>query len=404
MNYNPYTPKVKKAESDVAALTSALKGLESELSWFREFDAAGARENLQLEFSRMEAGSRESQNLNTEIDNLEKQIAELTLASKIGWERSHWPWASERRTAKKSWLKRLGQLSRQNSLRSNATDNENNARKSIDEISVDLDKFNAFNESIITEEISSLLQQIELGKKEISELKDEKGRIDLLIANQVKNIEEIDGKLSELNSKLSEAENMEERLSRANNGYERKLIHEKCAKQFDDGSPNKVIRQLTKEIGALKRNKRKIEDRITKTVTERGSQDIRSVVIDGSNLCYDGDMFIGLSALQKLCKEIPEDINIEVVFDGSILKSLGLRDAEQLYTRMAGIKVHLDDNPSGADEMILNAALKPTSYVISGDKFGDFADKPAVRENRVLRVRFINGTVQVRRMDISFEY
>ncbi|MHA2788798.1 hypothetical protein ACXZ66_06580 [Corynebacterium sp. S7] len=403
MNYNPYTVKVVNLKHDIADFTSALNRLESDLSWFKAFNAQTAEENLESENQNLKAGENESKEIKTKIRSLEKKIKKSEEELKPGWKLWNLLPTTERKRAKTALEQRHKQLARLNS-QLNTSNTKNNATKSkIAEIKNEIDRFNALDEDFIKSEISDLRHKIEVGQKEFSDLKDKEASINQLIEKQVAKLESIAQRIRGLNTELSKARTFEERLNSATNGYERRLIHEECEAAFGSGSPSKEIRRIMKQIESEERNQRKIENRI-QDIIEREGQDIQSVVIDGSNLCYDGDEFIGLSALRQLCEEIPEDIHVEVIFDGSILKTLGLRDERVLHDLLPGTKFHLDDNPSGADEMILDAASASTAYVISGDRFADFADKPVVKEDRVLRARFINGTVQIRRMDIRFEY
>ncbi|MGP5498095.1 hypothetical protein [Corynebacterium flavescens] len=404
MSYNPYTHKVKNLESEIAGYVLSLENLEADLVWFRGFDVRVAKELKESDDLKLKTGIDEAQDLRTKVEGSEGEIEALKNASKLGWKRSHWPLASERKRANqelKRWNTQLNELQSQlDTFESKNKETESH----LTQICEELDRFDSFNEDILVGEISKLQNQINNSEKELSDFKDKEQRTDRLIERLVLRIESLDRKLENLRSSLSEAEAMESSLSRASNSYERRQIHEKCETAFDDGSPSKVIRNLEKRIKTAEKDKKKITDQIDRLIYEREGQDIQSVVIDGSNLCYDKDRFIGISALRQLCEKIPVDIKVEVVFDGSILKTLGIRDTRELYKMMPGLSIHLDDNPSGADEMILNAASNSTAYVLSGDRFGDFAEKPAVREKRVLRVQFINGTVQVPRMDISFEY
>jgi hypothetical protein len=159
-----------------------------------------------------------------------------------------------------------------------------------------------------------------------------------------------------------------------------------------------IDRQLT----GVRRNVTKAQERVTKLAT-RGARVVRALVIDGSNVCYEGGTFIRLGALGPLCQQLSDSYNVTVVFDASIRRKLGGDDAA-LREALPGSKVHVVASRTLADETILAAAEDPFVYVLSNDRFAEYAEKPAVRDGRVLRHEILNGRILVHDLDVAASF
>lgn len=57
-----------------------------------------------------------------------------------------------------------------------------------------------------------------------------------------------------------------------------------------------------------------------------------------------------------------------------------------------------------ADELILDEARGANVFVISNDRFADFPDKQAVREDRIIRHEIVGDRVIVRDLKIDVEF
>lgn len=206
-----------------------------------------------------------------------------------------------------------------------------------------------------------------------------------------------------LNSDLQKANRFERQLGEANNSYEKIQIHRECEVNFGTGSPGRVIGKIQREIAGTARNMEKLERRLQQ-IGRRGALDVQKLVIDGSNLCYEADTLIGLFALRALCARLANDFEFIVVFDASIKEKLGVPRDDLLRSQLPGVTVHVAASRTGADEIILDAAQEPTTFVVSNDRFADFPEKPAVRDGRLLPHAIINGRVLVHDLSIDVEF
>lgn len=403
MNYNPYTSQVREVEARIATLVSTIDAHNEQHSWHRSFDATAAAQRLTEDTAVEKSYAIQVQETDVSMQALQKQIAELEEASKLGWNRARWLFASDRTKAKLHLVLQRKRLTTLETQKSTYIAEQNRTRESIATTNDALQHHASFDVAAADSRIAALRREIESSREELAVLQERKAARSQLIDAPFHKLQGVEQEIRSLEHDVAEAERMDRELSQAANGYERKLIHNKSQREFDDGNPRRVAERAMRKIPTKRREAEKLHRRIEELI-QRESQDIRSLIIDGSNLCYEGDKFIGLFAVRQLCEQISEEIELSVVFDGSILKKLGLLSEEALRAKMPGVTVHLIHDAVGADETILDAAASQTSYVISGDKFADFPEKAAVEGERVLSVEVINKRVLIPRLDINFEY
>ena len=209
--------------------------------------------------------------------------------------------------------------------------------------------------------------------------------------------------MSELESDMETVNRYQERLARASDSKERWEIHHECESRFGDGKPGKVADKIRKELPARRSERTKLERRL-RDIARRASLDVESLVIDGSNLAYAGDEFIGLFALRTLCAQLTPRYPVQVIFDASIRAKLGHREDATIFEQLRGLDVHVMGSKEAADELILDTAQARTAYVISNDRFADFPDKSAVQEGRIIRHEIVHDHVIVRDLGIDVEY
>ncbi len=205
--------------------------------------------------------------------------------------------------------------------------------------------------------------------------------------------------LAKLKSDLITAENLSKRIGRAENSYQRMLIHQECEKLFGVGAPSHIIGTLKKKIQSLEGKINKLLDRAKQTVVKL-DRNISMLVIDGNNLCHqngaNGRTFINLKALKPLIKVLKNKYKVQVVFDETIKRSL---DLHNIAARLELDDVHIVNGK--ADEFVLDLAQDSNAYVLSNDKFDDYFDKLAVIENRVLKYEMFNNYLRIYDLDVE---
>lgn len=225
--------------------------------------------------------------------------------------------------------------------------------------------------------------------------------------------DQLAGPLPELISKKRELSDFEGRLARALE-YQSRLdatsdktarwrIHKEREDDLGHTPLRDVIREAQRAIPPLQRAITKLEERVRDIVLDH-TRDIRKLVIDGNNLCYVDRDVVGLWPLREVLAHVDGQVEVRVFFDDSIVETLNLVCADQVYKMLPDARIRIAPPGTRADEEILDAADEPGAYVLSNDRFTDFPDKPAVRESRVLRHQIDDGRIKVRGLQLDTVY
>lgn len=246
-----------------------------------------------------------------------------------------------------------------------------------------------------------LANQLSQQKREVERISGRKHQVDDALAPIVAQIHDTKQKKSEAASTKSQAQSLDEELSNADTSYERAIAHQKCEEKFGTGSPKKVISQKDSEIRRLDRDLEKLQKR-AKTVADKAARNIKKLILDGNNLSYQGDIFIGLAALESLVPILANEYEIVLVFDASIRRALGSSDSDIRDVLGNYIQVHVVATSVKADETVLDlAGTDNTTFIVSNDRFAEFREKPAIRDQRVIRHEIVSGQVFIHDLGVS---
>ncbi len=202
-------------------------------------------------------------------------------------------------------------------------------------------------------------------------------------------IKQYQKELTILKRELQRAEQYEQQLNAATNSYERKLVHDKCEREFNESSPERVIRIKRNAQSHLEHSITKLEERLQR---ERESKakiaSYTHLVIDGNNLCYDGssNAFIGLDLLLALTRQLLSRYAVMVVFDATIMHRVdqNRREITDRFTAL-GADIHIVQKGTSADTIITRLAREPQVGVLSNDNYVDYSHEPVVREQRLIK-------------------
>lgn len=89
-----------------------------------------------------------------------------------------------------------------------------------------------------------------------------------------------------------------------------------------------------------------------------------------------------------------------IVFDASILRTYRYTKIQNSFSNE--VEVHIANDK--ADETILNLVEDETTFVLSNDKFKDFFDKKAVKNDQILSFKMIDDKVLIDDLDIVERY
>ena len=221
----------------------------------------------------------------------------------------------------------------------------------------------------------------------------------------------LDGERRLLANQISKAGQLVAQLEAASNGFERKQVHQACEAEFGSGNPGQVIIKLKRRLVYVRSSHGKVRKKMDE-VTRRHQLDVRTVVIDGSNLlngCGPGQTrcFLGLAALDVLVPElIAQDKRVIVYFDHGAPRTLHMSGAalRQHFTQWTQ-EVHIERAGVQADDSILATAdLDPHAYIISRDTFVDFAIQYPWLKERLLEPSVNHDRIFVHDMNIRLAF
>lgn len=122
-------------------------------------------------------------------------------------------------------------------------------------------------------------------------------------------------------------------------------------------------------------------------------------------LCSEGGRFLGLAALESLAPILARKYNVTHIFDANICRMLKLsnKDIEDRFS--AAERVNIVASKGKADETVLAVDDDdPHTFVLSNDRFGDYPDKLAVKEGRVLRHEIVGWAAYIHDLQIEAKF
>ncbi len=230
-----------------------------------------------------------------------------------------------------------------------------------------------------------------------------KEKLDDELSVPMSEFKKLEVRQSQLNQDIARAESFERELSSESNGYRRKQIHENCNSVFGESKPSRVVGAKRRELESVERNAKKLQGRMEE-IARRATLIIKTLLLDGNNLCYQQKNFIGIGALKAIAKKLSEGYGVTIVFDASIRRLLQMRDQDISAHFGDRVNVHIVAAGIKADETLLDSASAPDAYVISNDRFEDFPEKPVVRERRLIRHEILNGNIYIHDLKIEEQY
>lgn len=182
------------------------------------------------------------------------------------------------------------------------------------------------------------------------------------------------------------------------------MVHQECEKLLGEGSPKKVIRQSESQILRLERDLEKSKKRAIQ-IRVNVSRDIRKVIIDGNNMCYENGKFVGLPPVIESTKELQRKYKVIIIFDAAIRSQIKAGNQEIRGKFDHSVDVHVVATKQLADETILDIASNDDScYIISNDRFGEYQEKAAVKDDRLIRHEVVSGNVLIHGLNINVAY
>lgn len=398
MSHNPLASELAQAQATLAQLRATRHELDQELRWHAQFDPDRNGADLRALTDSHAALLAQVEDSQSRVRAAQAVLDERRTDASRGWNPARW-FSSERNAAKKL-------LAEQQAVVDDLLAQHRGFEEQLGEVGGrkarlegDLRRYAGIDAARGAERLARLDGEIAGQDAKVTNLARRKARVDAQLAPLLAQLHERAQEAARLDSLLARAARFQRELDFASNGYERKQVHERCEYELGRSSPGAVIHDAQRQRRALDRDVEKLQRRIAEEA-RRSARDIRAVVIDGNNMCYDGDQFIGLTALMPVTHLLSRAHDVTVVFDQSIQTRWRLSEGE-IASSLPTARVHVVRSPRAADELILDVAGDPYAVVLSNDRFGEFRDKDAVRSGRVVRHDILKGRVSVPDLEID---
>lgn len=208
----------------------------------------------------------------------------------------------------------------------------------------------------------------------------------------------IRAQVDSINKNIKLANQYIKALNSAGTSYERKQVHDQCLDKLGDSQPNRVLSKLENKKNQLQRDLDKINHRAEAEQKAKLYQSsIKELVVDGSNLCYCDTKFIGIEGLRRAAAELVKRYRVIVFFDNSIMHKASMPE-KKIKAAFTGKNLDCIVVPKGtdADDAITRyASKKKSSYILSNDRFADYAECDAVRNERLIRCQIIKNQFMI---------
>ena len=403
MTLNPFDKQLESAEQKASDLSASLEIIRREFDWYEGNELATLMLQYKALRSDLETQSLECDRSRNEVDQIASNHRELSQSINSLWNPKNW-FDSEQRGLR-------ARVAKLKESHDKAQRSYSQAQKQLEDIhhraqgkAEEINRYKNFDVDTKSNERMEVALRLSQQNKQVEFIAHRKQQVDAALEPIVSQIKDLEKKLSEAHSDIWQARKLEKELSDANNSYERRMAHQSCEGRFGTGSPRKVISKLDAEIRQLDRDLAKINARAN-NVVEKAARVVRKLVLDGNNLCYEGDTFLGLDALRVLVPILADSYEVIVVFDASIRRALNSGDSEIRNVFGENVKIHVVATGEKSDETVLDlAGSDKTAFIISNDRFAEFGEKTAVRDQRIIRHEIVAGKVLIRDLGVSETY
>lgn len=403
MRTHPFTKDIEALEREQNKSSSELLDWNTKFAWFQGFNLD--QESLNLRHaerikSETQAKLHQAQQV---VMGLASSVKQLELKAAMGFD-PRYIFSSERAVAKRQLMEVQHEMEAQKSRVASAEIEFSKASELGRKIQAEVAMARTFDSLLAQSAIAALQANLVRIEPQLVSLRQRSNDLDKVLREPLESVRQQEAERAGLMGKISRAEGFDKALTNAPNGYEKHQIHARCESELGDGKPGKVLQQSRGALRRVDDNIRKLRARIDSLI-RFATWDIRHIVIDGNNLCYEGKRFLRLAALEALVPILAQKYEVTLIFDASIRRKLALssQDIEARFPQAE--RVHIVATKSKADETVLAAASDdPHTFVLSNDRFADYPEKMAVKEERVLRHEIVGQAAFIHDLQITTRF
>lgn len=397
---NPFSEEYRNQNALVSRMIAKVNKIRDSISWYQDFSPLAAKDSIKAMATTVAELDSEIRQLNQTVTNLEKKIAKLRRNKKSMVNPFNW-FDSEQASIRARYQDKVEKLKKTNREIEWVSKNKNGFLTQISSEETLIDKHAKIELPSLQSELDNLEESLKTESASLAQLAHAKKQVDDALNPVLEIIDSYEKRISKAETAIVTANRFIKELEFAENGYERSQVHQECEDKFDTGSPNHVLKTNRKDLTRFKREREKSIKRAEEIIL-RTSRQIKTVIIDGNNICYEGCDFIGLKAILPAVTELSAQYSVVVVFDASIRGLLRLNNKDIKAPFPKGVEVHIVATKQTADETILDIASDNQGcFILSNDRFGEFLDKPAVAEKRLIRHEVVGSKLFIRDLNIN---
>jgi hypothetical protein len=396
LDYNPFAAPYAELNQKIAILDKSKNETSEQIEWFKSFDGSNLNAT-RLELKSFETALKKVKTKQTKVNKIVKELTEATAFD--FWSPSEW--FSDERSQKKLELASHQQTLSEVIQEQIWLQEQIQLKQSLLATQeAELERYRSFNLLEAEAIVKGLNIQIEQLVKDVAQVKPHKDRVDSLISVPLAELRKFEKQQEYLEQEIGEAEVLARQISSTQNKKTRWEAHCSCEEKFGVSNPTQVIRAKNADLESIKRSIKKLKERV-QSLSNIASRDVKKLVIDGNNLCYQGESFIGLGALQVVAEKLSSNYETIIVFDASISRLLNIPHQSISNCFGHSVKCHVVAKGRMADETLLDVAADRDTYVISNDRFIDFPDKVVVSDKRLIRHEILDGMVLIPDLQFS---
>ncbi|MBN2267360.1 MAG: hypothetical protein JW725_03415 [Candidatus Babeliaceae bacterium] len=400
---NPFDEELRQSKAKIAYLNQQKGSLVEDLDWFNSNTEEQLKNKLDACFELLSRLRRQYEEIERDIAAYQQKRNYIRTKTRTILNPKNW-FASDqiqlRRTQKD--LKRAQQALE--TERNNLADQICKAERNVEIAKKAVERYSSFDLASCKTNLSRIESDLESLRQKHNRIAERKDAVDQTLKPVVDQMRHYTELKQQAENMLDRAATLDRQLSNADNSYERAMVHNQCEAEFGVGSPRKVIAKAESNLRRIARNYEKAYNRAVE-IGHKAARTIDAIVIDGINLCYENNVFIGLSALEALIPILQDNYKVTVVFDAAIREMVKANDKAISILLGDRIRVHIVATKSKADETVLDLAESDNcTYILSNDRFGEYNDKRAILDNRVLRHEIVNGLIMVHDLGVKTRY
>lgn len=402
MSFNPFDIEYEKLKSEISERNLKVREIQEKISWYDTFDILILKSNLAKTADSIVSCSELICEAKIRILNFKNELASLDSKLKSRLNPLNF-FSSEQNTLRKKKSILLDEIDKTKKKQENCMTKYKRLiddQKQMELVQKDYRKFDKLASFEMEKDLLNEIYELELKFNVISNKKE---AVDIELKPIMEQICYYRNEIKRIERIVKKAEDYEYELNIATNSYERKMIHNECEDNLGDSRPQNIINNGKREINRNNRDLKKAEDRAI-TIGLKASRIIKKIIIDGNNMCYSGNILLGIEPLKCIINELSKKYEIVLVFDANINETLKITNV-YLESIFKEIEFHIVQPGIPADEIIIYIANNDVMcYILSNDRFGDYRDKEVVKNGRIINHEILNNKVLIPDLGVSIEY